>query len=174
MASVPTFSDEERQPPEQARAALLQAALALVARREHSRLELARKLARRKPPPGWDAEQMLALREQVLDELVEQRLLSESRFAETYVRMRSERGYGPLRIRAELRERGLNDGLIESGMEAAEPDWYALAARTWEKKFGREGRAQDFKQRARQARFLQNRGFDAEQVAHALRAEQEY
>ncbi|WP_297526585.1 regulatory protein RecX [Thiohalobacter sp.] len=132
------------------------AALRLLARREHSRLELARKLRQRGRPE--------ALVAQVLDELVEARLLSDARFAEQYVHSRAGRGYGPVRIRAELRERGVSEADIEAALEAAEADWGQLAEAARRKRFG-QALPEDFPTRARQMRFLQNRGFDADQLA---------
>ncbi|HHO68381.1 MAG TPA: regulatory protein RecX, partial [Gammaproteobacteria bacterium] len=87
----------------------------LLARREHSVLELRRKLEQR----GWQGGPL----DEVLDSLVDQNLLSDRRFAEVYTRTRIERGYGPLRIRAELRERGIDAALAEAALEAEAPDW---------------------------------------------------
>jgi regulatory protein len=137
-------------------------ALALLARREHSRLELARKL-RQRGMAGADLEQ-------VLDELAAERLLSDERFAEQYARSRSERGYGPLRIRAELRERGIDDGGIALALEALDADWQQQARAARERRFGAEPPA-DLKERARQSRFLQQRGFGPEQIRQALQAD---
>lgn len=132
-------------------------ALDLLARREHSRLELEQKLAARGALP----DQVAA----VLDALERTGLLASSRFAESFIRSRVAKGQGPLRIRAELAQRGLNDAetlLRESGI-----DWADAARTVRAKRFGAVP-PRDFKERARQARFLQYRGFDGAQVAAAL------
>jgi regulatory protein len=134
-------------------------ALGLLARREHSRLELARKL-RQRGMGGADLEQ-------VLDELAAARLLSDTRFAEEYARSRVSRGYGPLRIRAELRERGIDDAGIQAALEELGEDWYQQARAARQRRFGAEPPA-DLKERARQSRFLQQRGFSPEQIRQAL------
>ncbi len=76
------------------------AAMNLLARREHSRREMQRKLGRRFPPELLDT---------ALNRLQEERLLCDSRFAECFLRQRAGRGFGPQRIRHELRERALKD-----------------------------------------------------------------
>ena len=134
-------------------------ALNLLARREHSRLELARKL-RQRGMAGADLEQ-------VLDELVAARLLSDTRFAEEYARSRVGRGYGPVRIRAELRERGIDDAGIQAALAELGEDWCQQARATRQRRFGAEPPA-DLKERARQSRFLQQRGFSPEQIRQAL------
>lgn len=134
-------------------------ALNLLARREHSRLELARKL-RQRGMAGADLEQ-------VLDELAAARLLSDTRFAEEYARSRAGRGYGPVRIRAELRERGIDDAGIQTALAELGEDWCQQARAARQRRFGAEPPV-DLKERARQSRFLQQRGFSPEQIRQAL------
>ena len=134
------------------------AAIRLLARREHSTQELRHKLIH-KGHPAEDVESCLAA-------LQAERLLSDARFAEAYARMRSERGYGPQRIRAELGERGVEDSLIEHGLGAVELDWCELAVQVRLKRFGGEYPA-EFKERAKQMRFLQYRGFEHSQIRAA-------
>lgn len=126
------------------------AAVRLLAQREHSRHELLLKLRRRLGP------EELLLR--VLDDLEGRGLLSDARFTEAYVAMRMRKGYGPLRIRAELRQRGLDDGLIEANLDLGPEEWKAQLAAVSKQRFGNAtaaGRAEQ----ARRARFLQYRGF---------------
>ncbi len=139
--------------------AALAAALRLLARREHSVLELRRKLEQR----GWQGGPL----DEVLDSLVDQNLLSDRRFAEVYTRTRIERGYGPLRIRAELRERGIDAALAEAALEAEAPDWSEQARDARLRRFG-EAPPADFREKARQMRFLQRRGFDGGHIRAAL------
>lgn len=125
-------------------------ALDLLARREHSRRELQTKLTLRDFPNDDIAA--------ALDRLEEDGLLSDQRFAEAYVRQRVAKGYGPLRIRQELRERGVDDGLIAEALAPWAGQWLEVAAAQHDKHFGRQ--PEDRRERARQNRYLQNRGFD--------------
>lgn len=133
--------------------------MALLARREHSRLELERKLRQR----GMDSADLVP----VLDELAAAGLQSDARFAEHYARSRAERGYGPLRIRAELQERGIGSAGIAAALATLEGDWTGQARLAREKRFG-PNRPADLKERARQTRFLLQRGFSQEQIRQAL------
>jgi regulatory protein len=134
-------------------------ALDLLARREHSRAELQRKLTAR----GFGDDTVAA----VLGALEASGALANARFTETFVRSRIARGRGPARIRAELAERGVDGGKAQDVMRAAEVDWAAAAAAALVKKFG-PGPPKDFKDRARRARFLQYRGFDSGTIRAAL------
>ncbi len=99
----------------------------------------------------------------MLDALAEAGLLSDARFAESYVRMRVERGRGPLRIRQELRERGVADDLAAQCLGEHDADWERTIRAAHRKKFaGRPPR--DWRERGRQERFLRERGFTGEQV----------
>jgi regulatory protein len=135
------------------------AALALLAGRDFARNELAQRLLRR----GYPA----AIVATVVEGLAAQRLLSETRFVEQFIRQHAGRGHGPVRIRVELRDRGVADGDIEEGLDAAAEDWVRIARETRRRRFGLSPPG-DYRERARQARFLQYRGFSAEQVRAAL------
>ena len=132
----------------------------LLSRREHSRLELKRKLQQRFPAPD-------ALLDQVLDELAEQKLQSDERFAEAFVRFRDLKGQGPLKIAAELRQRGVSDSLCNRHLGGAGRDWFEAALTVCRKRFG-DTEYQDARERARRQRFLQQRGFSADQIHYAL------
>ena len=131
------------------------AAMNLLARREYGRRELAGRLAAREYPAG--------LIDQVLDDLVGEKLLSDERFADAFVTARVSRGQGPVRIRIELEQKGISGETIERALADADIDWNALAEEVRRKRFGRAAPA-NFKERARQARFLQYRGFAAEHI----------
>jgi regulatory protein len=135
------------------------AALALLAGRDFGRVELTRRLERR----GFPADTAAA----VVEGLVAERLLSESRFVEQFLRQHAGRGHGPQRIRAELRERGVTAADVDAALEAAGEDWAAIAREVRRKRFGVSPPG-DYRERARQARFLQYRGFSAEQIRAAL------
>jgi regulatory protein len=144
--------------PEQRRQKLLAQAMKLLARREHSRAELAAKLAKR----GYQQTETDA----VLDECEAQNWLDDQRYAELYIRQRKEALYGPLRILAELQQRGIH-GEPEGLSATPEMEWRANAAQLREKKFGLAGDL-DWNERGRQGRFLTQRGFTMGQIEYAL------
>jgi regulatory protein len=143
-------------------AACERAAVALLARREHSRRELARKLAAR----AFRADVVAS----TLDRLEQSGLLDGQRFIESFIESRVARGVGPRRIRAELIERGIAAGAADAALTRSAPDWPAIARRVRRKRFGADG-PMDFKERARQARFLEYRGFAGDQVDAAFDAD---
>ncbi|SFN23489.1 regulatory protein RecX [Marinobacter pelagius] len=137
------------------------AALRLLARREHSRLELSLKLRQRRFENG--------LIEEVLDEYEEQGWLDDHRFADVYARQRMDLGYGPLRILGELQQRGVHH-TPECLDAMTDEDWCAVAIRLRERRFGLSDLEDDWDTKVRQARFLNRRGFSASQVERALEA----
>jgi regulatory protein len=126
-----------------------------LARREHSEQELARKLKTR----GYTEEVVAA----TLDALVAQGLLSNARYAESFINSRFQRGQGPQKIRAELRERGVDDTLIDAALDVYAPHWKELLEQVRLKKFG-SALPDNFRERSRQMRFLLQRGFTADQI----------
>ena len=135
------------------------AAMDLLARREYARAELRRRLERRVLP----AELIRA----ALDELVADQLLSDTRFAESFVASRSNRGQGPQRIRRDLEQRGVAGELIDVALAEAGVDWRRLAIQVRRKRFGPDLPA-EYREKARQMRFLQYRGFELDQIHGAL------
>ena len=131
----------------------------LLARREHAQGELARKLQN----AGFDPDVTL----NVIDTLKDEGLQSDERFVESFVQSRINQGKGPARIRAELGEKGVRGAAIDAALQVTGADWYALAREIREKKFGR-GRPADFREKARQMRFLQYRGFEPDQIQAAV------
>lgn len=99
----------------------------------------------------------------MLEGLIHRRLLSDERFTEQYLNSRRQRGYGPLRIRAELRERGVDEGLIEAYLDERDEGWVKCLRQAHNKKYG-DTLPRDFKEQARRARFLQYRGFSADLI----------
>lgn len=135
------------------------AALRLLARREHSRFELTLKLRQRKLESP--------VIESVLDEFESEGWLSDERFAEVYTRSRVDQGYGPLRIRAELQQKGIRF-IPESLADIPESQWLEMALAMRARKYGLSDLSEDWPARAKQARFLSQRGFSADQVEQAL------
>jgi len=137
-------------------------AVKLLTTREHSRQELARKLLRR----AYAADAINA----VLDQLERDDLLSESRLIEQYVAERLRKGFGPVRIRFELREKGLSDLRTEPYLELSEESCLALISAAHNRRFGAETR-KERQTLAKRARFLEYRGFPSHLVARFLGAE---
>jgi regulatory protein len=135
------------------------AALNLLARREHSALELSRKLQRKLFSPA-DIGSVLAA-------LQQEGLLNETRFIENFIHYKRARGYGPLHIRASLLERGIAQNLIEHQLKITDNAWLDEMRKAWQKRF-KNRLPQDFKSRAQQMRFLHYRGFTPEQINQLL------
>ncbi|OGT09064.1 MAG: hypothetical protein A2X78_00340 [Gammaproteobacteria bacterium GWE2_37_16] len=134
-------------------------ALNLLARREHSRVEMQRKLLQR----GYNLDEINI----TLDVLAKEGLQNEERFAENYTRSRFKRGFGPLHIHAELRIRGISEDLIKKVFIDAEMDWLTLAVNIRKKKFG-VTQPKDIHDRAKQTNFLKYKGFRGEEIRYAL------
>jgi regulatory protein len=139
---------------------LLQRAVALLARREHSRDELARKLLRR-----LEAGQDPAEVEAVLDELQRRDLLSERRYADAVVRTRAAR-YGDARLAQDLKARGVPADTTKSALASLGDSELQRARAVWARRFGAV--PTDLQERARQARFLERRGFSAAVIRRVL------
>jgi len=133
-------------------------ALRLLGRREHSRLELWRKLHRQAEDEGQLG--------RVLDHLEDSGWLDNARFAEVYARQRKEAGYGPVRIRAELEQRGI-DAEPLSLAAVTETEWLKEARRQRARRFGGD-KPRSWKEKGRQGRFLAQRGFSGGQIEAAL------
>lgn len=131
----------------------------LLSRREHSRKELRGKLASR----GFDP----AAIEAVLDELRARGWQSDARFAEQYAAARGGRGYGPRRIREELRLRGVGRELRAGSVDDRDPAWQDRARRALRRRFGDSPPAGD-EERALRMHFLIRRGYDDGQARRAL------
>ena len=135
------------------------AAMDLLARREHSRVELKRKLGNR----HFDQDVV----DEVLAALADEGLLDDARYAEAFVRSRIGRGQGPQRIRMELRERGVDEAMIDEVIDPRDSEWLEHIAAVRRKRFG-DAMPDSWPERARQMRFLQYRGFDADMIRRLL------
>ena len=103
----------------------------------------------------------------MLDTLEARGLLSEERFTEQFVGSRSARGHGPRRIREELRRRGIDDAAAREAVGWDEEYWSEQASQARARRFGEDLPA-DYREWARQVRFLERRGFTTEQIRSAL------
>lgn len=140
----------------------LQRALGLLTRREHSRLELARKLQQR----GVERDQADA----AIDKLTEAGWQDDTRFAESLLRNRAGSGYGPAYIRAELSMHGLGSDAIAAAMDGFEGDWTENARDLLQRRHPQALQGDRDAQR-KAADFLLRRGFGMEQVREAMRIE---
>lgn len=145
---------EESRDPDRVRAS----AIALLARRDFASGELLQKLKQQ----GYDND----LLKESLDELVAEGMLNDARYAEHFVSYHADRGEGPLRIQAELKEFGVASDLIQSALDAG-PDWKARARDVRTRRFGADV-PETWPEKAKQARFLQYRGFSGDQIRAAL------
>ncbi|MBA3902139.1 MAG: recombination regulator RecX [Rhodocyclaceae bacterium] len=132
-------------------------ALRALARREHTRAELAQKLS-----PHGSAEEISAL----LDQLQQSNLLSDARYAEGFVAARAARA-GNAKLRYSLRAKGVAEELIESALLDSQKNEAGRARELWQRKFGTP--PQDRNEYARQARFLQARGFPLDVIRRVLK-----
>lgn len=140
---------------------LRERAIRMLARREHARFELARKLA----PYAESAEEIDVL----LDDLTARRLLSDVRYVEARVGARRAR-FGDARLAFELRTQGVAEELVDAALADGE-DELSRARQLWQKKFAGKQCEGDAHERARQSRFLMSRGFSAETVRRVLRGD---
>ena len=133
-------------------------AMRFLARREHSRQELGRKLA----PIAAEGDDV----EAVLDELAAKGWLSDSRFAEQSIRSKSRR-FGPLKVANDLRSKGVGDEAIAAAFHAAGVEGSASIEQIWRSRFSQPPSGE--RERARQVRFLQGRGFPLDTILKFLR-----
>ena len=138
---------------------LRERALAMLARREHTRAEMTRKLS----PHSESPEQI----EQLLDALAARGWLSEARFAESRANALA-RKFGSRKIAYDLKSRGVSDEVVEQTVERALAQELENCRAAWRRKFG--VLPQSAAERGRQMRFLAGRGFSAEVVRQVLKA----
>lgn len=130
--------------------AIEQRAVFLLGRREHSAAELSRKLRDK----GFATEAVA----EVLAELQARGWQSDQRFAEGFIRQRVESGYGPLKIQADMAQKGIHRDLTEQVLEEMDVNWLQRAVERYQRRFGQQP-AVDDKEKARRHRHLAARGF---------------
>jgi regulatory protein len=135
-------------------------AMDLLSRREHSVCELTRKLKQRE----FEIDEIDA----AIATLQQDNLQSDSRFIESIVHYRINAGFGPIKIKYELRQKGISDDLGDDYLSSLEVDWNLHMAEQRIKKFG-EDIPVEYKEKMKQARFLQNRGFSPGSVMRLFR-----
>ena len=102
----------------------------------------------------------------LIERLVAEKLLDDCRYVGNFIAYHAARGQGPLRVRAELRQKGVVGEIVEERL-AAFPEWIAHLKSARDKKFGERPPA-NFVEKVRQARFLSYRGFTSAQIRSAL------
>ncbi|MBT8096647.1 MAG: regulatory protein RecX [Woeseia sp.] len=140
-------------------------AMDYLARREYGQAEIKKKLA----GAGFTRDAC----ERAVDQLTADGLQDDRRFADSFVQSRVNKGKGPLRIQLELSERGIAAELINDTLDDSGVDWRELARAVRHKKFGGE-LPRDFKEKARQMRFLQYRGFGPDQIQAGVGADGDF
>lgn len=136
-----------------------QAVINLVSRREHSRLEVKQKLLQKAYPPQ--------LVEQAISSCCESDYINDTRYCSSFIRIKSNKGFGLTRIKMELKQKGINAERIQQSIEELELDWFQLALQCYRKKYASVAIC-DFKERQKRQRYLFSRGFDSEQVRFAI------
>ena len=135
-------------------------ALDLLSRREHTRRELGRKLKAKKF--------LSAEVDELLDLLENEGLQSDARYTESYVHSRRRRGFGPLKIKLELQDRGVSVDLVDTFVDADHQVWLDTARREYAKKFGNRAAAESMQEQAKRMSFLQLRGFTNDIIRETL------
>jgi len=132
-------------------------AMSLLARREHSFFELSQKLTERFP-------ENIEIVGGVVAALKNQNLQSDKRFSEMLVATRTRRGYGPVRIQLELKQRGVKIDLIKLALTESDADWFQLAKMVMKKKYGLS-ECDQFDDMVKRKNFLKYRGFKSDHIA---------
>jgi regulatory protein len=147
-----------------AKADIRMAAMNMLAMREQSAKELSEKLLRKfKDPQAINS---------VVDQLINESLQSDTRFTEAFTAMRKRQGKGPVIIRLELLAQGVGEDLISQYLNFDDPAWTESASNLYKKRCQvsrlDKSNSLDQKERAKQQRFLQSRGFTQQQIMSAL------
>ncbi len=129
--------------------------LRLLTRRDHSRKEIQHKMAVK----GYESSQVSA----VIDELAGQSWQDDTRYAESYARARSQKGFGPVRITYELSQQGIAPATVNKVLRTTTDGWMNLLMQTYDKKYSGTTAIDSFEQ-AKRSRFLLQRGFSSTMI----------
>ncbi len=143
----------------------------LLARREHSRFELNQKLCNRLGDEVVEHPDFPRALNGALDSLEADNLLSDERFVESYVRVRRDKGYGPLHIRQSLQQRRVCVELIDACLDEQDADWDQHIRQVLARKSGGNLPEPGSRQWLKLQRFLNARGFTSQQIRRAFRSE---
>ena len=151
-------------------ARLLDRAIRILAMRDHSEQELRRKLAA--PAMSKNGPEALDVTPEEVDRVVEwcieNRYLDDERFVRQFIASRSRKGYGPARVRQELKQKGISRETIEAAMRECEIDWAQLAKEQAQRKYG-EPLPTVFAEKVKIQRFLLYRGYLMEDIQEIWR-----
>lgn len=136
----------------------------MLSKREYGFNELVQRLSRNHA----DAQVLL----EVVRQLRDKGLQSDDRFTESYIASRVQRGFGPVRIRQELCQKGISDELIAMYLQEHGTQWHEQLRKVREKKYGKE-LPQSYQEQMKQAKFLQYRGFSHGQIRKIFRTDVE-
>jgi regulatory protein len=142
-------------PTDQIKLKIRQSALTALTRRDYPQKDLTTFLQSK----GFPLEDI----EPVLETLAKAGLINESRFTENFIHWRRSRGYGPVRISQELQQRGIPEEMIAEPLQITDNTWFTEAQKVWQKHFKNKPPG-NFKEKAKQMRFLQYRGFTQKQI----------
>lgn len=131
----------------------------LLARREYSAEELRQKLSQKSADHN--------LIEQVIEGLMKDGLQSDERFTEAFTKMRLNQGKGSIKVRFELKQKGISSQLIDTYVDAENDQWQQALTHLIERRFSGQ-LANDPREKAKQLRFLQSRGFTLDQIRSVL------
>ena len=131
----------------------------LLSMREHSVKEMFDKLSRK-----CDRTDLI---DAIIEELITRKYLSNDRFTESYVRSRKDKGFGPIKIRSELSNKGVCSTMIDDYLKSASGIWFDEASNQYHKKYGDE-LISDYNVWTKRARFLQGRGFAMDHIYSAI------
>jgi regulatory protein len=134
-------------------------AMDYLARREYGREELSARLV----SAGFQESTALS----AVERLTSEGLQDDRRFVDNFIQSRVQQGKGPVRIRLELGQRGVGETLIDEVLDERDDKWRSLARTIRQRKFGPD-QPRDFREKARQMRFLQFRGFTHDQIHAAF------
>jgi regulatory protein len=135
-------------------------AVKLLAMREHSEQQLRQKLSQR----GYDIDDI----SDAIQTLYEHNFLSDWRFAESYLGQRKRKGYGPVRIQMELRDKGVSENIIHEVLQEDDTDWYDMMKQAYVGKYGEHDKPEEYAEKAKRCRFLQNRGFPVSSISKLI------
>jgi regulatory protein len=129
--------------------------LRLLTRRDHSRKEIQGKLTIK----GYEPDQVAV----VVDELAQQSWQDDTRYAQSYARIRSQKGFGPVRIAYELQQQGIEPAKVDSVLRATTDDWMNLLVQAYDKKYSYSA-IMDGCEQAKRSRFLLQRGYSSHMI----------
>lgn len=136
-------------------------AIRMLAGREHSCLELKNKLLKK----GYELDNIT----KVITQLLKDKYLNEARFTDVFVNSKINRGIGPVRIRLELQQRGVDESLIDEYLDFNQDEWFERAKDARCKRFG-HSLPEEINEKLKQIRFLQQRGFTQKHIMNVIKS----